>query len=344
MSNPTAISPDDDVKADLSSYTPGQIDLLASLEAERDRLGLSDSEFCREHLTIAGSSWTRLRSEKYGAGVDKICARLAGNLRNLRIKRASAGQLGGDIVWHPLPPQRLVVDAVSLAQLKPLNDPERLVVFLADTGGGKTALARHLRIAFDGILVDARESWRTSYYAALRDIGTAAGAVSKKLDMGAYSAERALVDRLTTNRRLLIIDEGEAFGPRTINLIKLILNQTPTVVVILAIPELYHRWSQAAWIESQQLIRRCEAIVEAGPVLAEDVAEFLAGDGFQFSGPPELHHAEIAAAANRFGRYSMVRRVRAELCLLVAETIKPADTKRAIAIAEAALRRGKGGA
>lgn len=295
---------------DLSEYTDGQREVLRQLCAQRDELGLSDGEFVRKHLTLSSTTWSRINNGTYGADVGSAFVKLEGNLRQIRVERAQASRTTGGSAWYRLVPQQSVIDAVSQAKLKPASDPDRAVFFLAPTGGGKTATARQLKVMHDGILVEARESWRDSYYAALCDVGLAAGISEDEIGTGKHSAEQALLRKLRANRRVLIIDEGEYFGARTINLLKLLLNQTDTVIVVMTIPVLFTRWQARSWEESKQLNRRAHAVIVAGPVLPDDVALFLAGAGLS---APAAVCAVITKAANEFGSYDTVREIVAEL-------------------------------
>ena len=301
-------TPNEDNKPapDLSSYTEGQLDVLRQLCALRDELGISDGEFVRKHLTLSSTTWSRINTGTYGADAASAFVKLELNLRQLRVERAQASRTTGGAAWYRIVPQQSVIDAVSQAKLKPASDPDRAVFFLAPTGGGKTATARQLKVMHDGILVEARESWRDSYYAALCDVGQAAGISEDELGTSKHSAEQAVLRKLRANRRVLIIDEGEYFGARTINLLKLLLNQTETVIVVMTIPVLFTRWQARSWEESKQLNRRAHAVIVAGPVLPDDVALFLKGSNLFASAAV---CGVIAKAANEFGSYDTVREI-----------------------------------
>ncbi len=290
-------------------YTPGQLDVLTQLRAEQARLALSDGAFVQRYLTVSGTVWSRLNSGSYPADATAAFLKLEGNLRQLRLEKAKATKLTGGRAFVPLAPHEAVRHAVTLAKLKAADDQDRLVVFLAETGGGKTALARDLKLAHDGILVEASEPWRESYYAAVRDLASAAGVAESELDQGKHTAQMALLRKLRANRRVLIIDEAEYFGPRTANLIKLLLNQTETVIVLLAIPVLFRRWQEKAWVESVQLNRRSTAVIVGDPVTAGDVRKFAAGKVTLDEAEAARACAAIAEAANAFGRYDTVLRV-----------------------------------
>lgn len=226
--------------------------------------------------------------------------------------------------------------------------PDELKTFY-DVGGGKTALGRQLKIQHNGILVEGRESWRRSYLAALCDIATAAEV--REIDTlkraGEHALETALILKFNANRRVLIIDEGEYFGPRTINLVKLILNQSPTVVVILAIPQLYDWWQRAAWEQAKQINRRAEAVVVCLTVLPEDVQAFLGGTGIVIEAGQNQKPGQalqeacklIAAAANEFGAFDTVSRIIEVIENDFEGVAKRADIEKAIVSVKKLLNR-----
>lgn len=322
-------------------YTPGQLDVLRELGAIQEQLGLSDAQFVQRHLTVSASSWHRLKAGTYKADPASALLKLETNLRQLRIESAQRAKLTGNRPFYPLAQQQAVIDAVTTCKLKPADDPNRFIAYLAETGGGKTALARQLKIMHDGILVEGRESWRKSYYAALIDIASEAGVAQDDMGRGERGAENALLRRFRGNKRVLILDEGEYFGPRTINLVKLLLNQTPTVVVVMAIPSLFNKWQKAAWEEAKQINRRAEAMIDLGKITPDEVAIFVkarckvAGNGQGIFGA-------IAKTANEFGGFDMVTRVVDELAKLEGEAVGVEETTHAIHCVKRLLNRNGG--
>jgi DNA transposition AAA+ family ATPase len=323
----------------VANYTPGQRDVLKQLRELQTQLSMSDAAFVREHLTLSSTTWSRLNSGTYSANAASAFVTLDGDLRQLRVKLATDHKITGNRPFYEFSQQQAVISAVTSCKLKPEDDPVRLVVFLSESGGGKTRLARELTVMHNGLMIEGRESWRKSYYAALCDIGAIAGVSADDLKRGEHSAEVGLIKKLKANRRVLIIDEGEYFGPRTINLVKLILNQTPTVVVLLAIPELFARWQRAAWEEAKQLNRRAEAIITDSKVTPDDVQLF-------FAGRVTLHEAGavcamIAKAANEFGRYGMVERIVDQLVAEEHERVGTEQAQHAVRCAKRLLNRGE---
>lgn len=320
-------------------YTPGQLDLLTQLRGLQTARSLSDAQFVQRHLTISPTTWSRLNNGTYAADASGAFVKLDANLRQMRVESARNSKLTGSKVFFAFAQQSLAIAAVTTCKLKTADDPNRFVAYLAPTGGGKTALGRELKIMHDGILVEGRESWRKSYYAALCDIGAAAGVSAEDIAKGEHAAEVALLKKLNANRRVLIIDEGEYFGPRTVNLVKLILNQSPTVVVVLAIPELFERWQKAAWQEAKQINRRAEAIVSLEVVTPEEVQKF-ADDKLTAGGYVKTVAGLIAKAANEFGGYDLVTRVVAQLAVEEAgEVVSESAAEQAILCVKKLLKR-----
>jgi type II secretory pathway predicted ATPase ExeA len=199
-------------------------------------------------------------------------------------------------------------DAVKLADREPNN---RLVVYLAPTGGGKSTLAHRLGELYPGgvVLAEATEPWRRSYFAAARDLARAAG-VKEDLN-GATQAQDALIEHLRTTRQRVVIDEAHYLGPSTLNLLKAILNLTPSTVIVLAIPELWKRMESAAWKEAEQLKRRTAAKIEVPGLTAPDVGVFLKDrlPGCESAKDWKGIVADCLEAANRFGLLDTLERV-----------------------------------
>jgi hypothetical protein len=105
-------------------------------------------------------------------------------------------------------------------------------------------------------------------------------------------------------------------GPRCINLIKTIINRTPTVVVFLCIPSLLNRLIKSSYEECIQLFgnRLCERVRLKNPPNSE-ILTLLEKRGVRFSDPDTANRAvrAIADDAPKFGNWSFVIRVCREL-------------------------------
>lgn len=264
----------------------------------------------------SASSWARIRDGKFHASdhvrmLEKLEIRLAGLERH---HAAESAARAADIAGTTL--VRLGMRAVDRAFGEPRD---RLVAVLSPTGGGKTTFARALGQKHQGLVrVEASETWRSSYLAACHALLRALGAGA--LPSGARAAESALIETLRSSPKLIVVDEAHYFGPGTINLVKAILNQTASTVVMLSIPRLWERMKQSAWEESQQLRSRTCAVVAVDALSEKDVALVFAR---RLEAPlreavvKEKEAREMVAAiraeANRFGLMATVARIVGEI-------------------------------
>jgi len=329
-------------KIDLSKlgYTAEEVATITALEQHAAELGMSHEAFARQHLTVSSTTWTRIRQGNYGGDRAAVCTKLAVALNQLRIELARRKRITGDKPFHWFPEQLAVMHAITAARTKGLSDPERLVLVEAPMGGGKTALAARIRVDHDALLLEASEAWRTDYRAVAAAIARAAGASPEAVDKrcSAAEVEQTMLHVLQARRRVLVIDEGEYFGPKTTNLLKLILNRTETVIVMFCIPALRARWMRAAQEEAAQLLRRA-VVLDLGLVNPTSVAEFLR-DLPIVEGALKTSCAAIARAANAFGGFSTVCRICQRLQDDELETITADDVAKAIAMVQHLQRQG----
>lgn len=320
-------------------YSPALVATIGALEQHAAELQLSSEAFASKHLLVSSTTWLRIRKGTYGGDIEAVAVKLEQSLRNLRIELARRARMTGNRSYYWFAPALAVMNAIAAARSRPAGDPERLVLVEGQTGSGKSALAAQIRVQHDAVFLEGRESWRTDYRAAATAIALAAGAATSQVDGRASlsQVEDRLLEALQHRRRVVVIDEGEYFGPKTANLIKLILNRTETVVVILCIPALRARWMQAAQREAQQLLRRAWT-VDLGMVTPAEVEPFLAG-------LPLANHVRsaagmIAKSANQFGAFSTVRRVVERLHDDKPEHLELADVAKAIEVTQLLQRRG----
>jgi hypothetical protein len=302
---------------------------LTALQGE-----MSDRDFSARYLSYSGSAWNRMKSALkpdsaggYFAMVGdarKVFVNLQSSL--MLLKRGEAMRRKAETgTYHELPPFAAVFKAIDECREKK-GDPNRLIVFLAETGGGKSKLGERITVSrkFVGIVVEARQSWKKSEWNALTQIAEAAGLNTRTL----YSKkmlEDGVVDFFNKHDAVLFIDEAEYFGPDVINLIKFLLNESSVTIVVAALPEAYARWNDPAkrsWHEAKQLKRRTHAIVR-GPggdgkagksairITPEQAQKFL--EGCNLNGSMNQARAMAAKAANEFGAYDFLTRLATEL-------------------------------
>ncbi len=284
--------------------TTEQTDIIESLAKYQTQLGMSDGEFTHSFLLFTATKWNKIKNGKYFQEVavsESIFIEMKQALDKIQRQNARAS-VRNKHAFHEFTNFKAVFNAIEECRDKTEN---RIIVYLAPTGGGKTALCRQIE-AVGGCVTEARQNWLTSYYSALLDVSDSVGiftghGVSPRL------LETKLIHRLCQNKRTLAIDEGEFFGKKVLNLWKLLDNKTPTVQVILAIPEAYRRWNTANSHEAKQLRRRTHAIITHEKISPTDAGVFL--KPFNMNGSFEQAAVLASKAANQFGAYDFLTRL-----------------------------------
>jgi hypothetical protein len=197
-------------------------------------------------------------------------------------------------------------DALNMAFSE---DRNRIVIVLADTGGGKTVIADSIRRDFASrtAIVEATEAWRKSYLAGIHGISRACGIENPKNNT--RIADYELTEELKARPRIIVIDEGNYFGGACLNLVKSICNQTKSIVVILAMPVLWKFITRASQQEARQLRNRAAAILEFTTVRKADVAQALAAsipNWETLNGTASRAAAAVTESANAFGLWNTV--------------------------------------
>lgn len=294
------------------TLTDDDRELISELQRHQRELGMAGDEFARRHLSYSGTVWGRIVSGEYWTMVrdaERVISTLRSDLRSLEAARLLEARYGADeFIKHE--DAALLLEAVKQARAKPLSDSRRLILYIAPTGGGKSFCAGRLRFEFSARIVEARESWMDrdrGYRAALRDIARAGGVNPDNFNLP-QAIEDELVRRLNSRRQVIVIDEGEFFTARTLNLVKLILNKTTAVVVICCLPSAFDRWSTRNWDEAAQLRRRTHALIRTAPCDVRTAKLFL-----RSVGPDESALKAAAAYARDFGAFSTLAELRAEL-------------------------------
>jgi len=286
-----------------TKLTGAQRAVIEQLEGAQADLGKSEADFAKDHLTYSESAWNRIRSGKYFDLVkdaDGVIDQLAEDLLILRREIAQAAKISAHN-FIAFDDTRSIFKAIEQCKYKPLADPDRLVVYLAPTGGGKTALCSQVAKRFKACVVEARDGWRRSFFTCIRDIAIALGIRGiNKLFSPSLIEERVIV-ALGEKKRVIAIDEGEFFGAEALNLIKLLLNKTPTVILLCAIPEAYDRWNKSAWHEASQVRRRTHKVFVRDVITPEEAIEFIAP--LKLEGRRQELGILAAQFANRFGSF-----------------------------------------
>lgn len=294
-----------------SNWHPGPEEqaIVDALAKHQETLELSDEAFARDYLSYTVTVWGRVKKGEYwdmvadGSGVVDM---LANDLSRLQRDLVLRGRFDGQMFARHKAFDALL-KAVDACLRKPLANPDRLIVTLAPTGGGKSASCGQLVKLRKAVMVEARRAWQRSYFSALKDLSKAVGVKGVDECYAAARLEEKLLETLMSRRFVVAIDEGEFFSPDTLNLLKLCLNESPVVIVLAVIPEAYQAWNDSAKHEAWQIRRRTHAVVELEAISPEVAEQF-----FRHARPDGEAVAAACKLANAFGHFDTLDRLARE--------------------------------
>lgn len=322
--------------------TAEQRAIIENIAEFQKTAGLSDAAFAK-HLPCSATTWSRLKGDIYKGNTDRKVAEVAKAAQAYREAWQKNQTRNSRRRFYEFTDFKAVFSAVRTAQSRgQLAEEDKLIVYCAPSGWGKSHLAAELEERYNARVVTARESWRTSYFSACASIARAVGVRDKF--RGAPHAEEELIDYLTNHPCVIVLNEVEFFGRRTLNLIKTILNETTCSVVMLAIPEFFSSIKVLGGLHSAQLLRRCVAVIPAGEITAAQASRFLAEE-FEITADLRPACRALAQAANKspsggpgYG-YKLVARVVESLAEEFDKTAPPAsdDVMKAIAVYQQTL-------
>lgn len=304
----------------IQHLTQDDKDFLRLLEAKRSELRQSKNSFARHTLKISNGTYSQLLADVYPGDSAGIVAKLRARYESFREVDSLADIpviADGDRSIYETTTLKAIKAGVAAAAKR--TDELRMVIYLAETGGGKDTAIRYLTQSIDElstpdrplrmVTIEARESWRKSYFAAVCDIlsaidGTDAGTLSCR------AAENLLIAACRREKILLAVNEGNYFGAHTFNLFKFLINQTPIVFFLCAIPSIFRRLKLKSWDEAKQVIRRSYVTIKAPDLTVRDVRPFIQHLDFTAQ---DAAAAAIAVNANQFGAFGYVARIVEEL-------------------------------
>lgn len=188
----------------------------------------------------------------------------------------------------------------------------RVIFLLGPTASGKTSARRLLMQKYGSrfMLIEASEAWSDSPSAMLGAIMAALGC--KDRPPTAVDRLNEVVKRLCETRRGLIIEEAHHLGPRCLNVVKTLVNQTPGEFILVAIDTIWRRLETGAYEEARQLTgnRLAERISLGSAVRESDVRKMIERR------LPTLEKSLVVSAAKHlsekstsYGRFAFVRAV-----------------------------------
>lgn len=280
---------------------------LAELRTEIEQIEgkrMSEERFTNRFIKYSATVWSRVNSGTYPGNIDNVIARLEQAADDMADRLDSIQRAAEHAARFV---QTRFATAVLGGHRAALDDLDacRIVVALGPTGVGKSTIAHYLQQRHDAIFVEGRQSWSSSYKAFCLDVAAAAGKTITGSRTDKRTAEDAVIDSLGSRHGTLVIDEANTQSAAIANGIKQIINRTPYVVVLLAVPEQWDDFATRNNSEVGQVINRVQAFLRFDEVPARDVALFLSD---RFTGDRHKACRAIARAANDFGAYKTVKR------------------------------------
>lgn len=201
----------------------------------------------------------------------------------------------------------------------------RFIVIEGESGTGKDAVKNALLRNWGKITVsvEATELWRESLNVPLGDIINAASIRrsadenGEKFKLPTFPSARLelIIDEFSKRRLILLINEAHHMGPRGLNMVKTLINQTEVVPVFMCVPKLLARLITGAYEEAIQLFgnRLCERVRLNCPQPSEIMMMFERR-GVEFASATDLDTAAkaVAADAPTFGNWRYVVQVTRE--------------------------------
>jgi len=317
--------------------TQDNISLLRQLAAEvqtyQVERGLSDKKLF-EKLADIGSTKTYKRILDPADALDELD--VAGWVKKYTSAVEYIGQLrqvekAAEPIYEDFSNITECKAAIMRAMLE--DSVARIVIIPGQTSTGKDAVKDIILAKWPAkvIAVEADEFWRDSLGAptlALYKGVVAMKSGDAKIPILPMERAYAMIDELKKTKKILVINEAHHMGLRAINLCKTIINQTPTVIVLLCEPTLMTRLLCSSWSETSQITgNRLFETVSLPTPPADEILLLMDRRGVKFSDLSVRNQAgaELAKEAPVFGNWRFVIQVSRKL--LQSGKNKPIDLK-----------------
>jgi DNA transposition AAA+ family ATPase len=266
---------------------------------------ISDTQMCKE---FAGLGSTRQYTRILAGDFEEVDVET--NLKDYRavwnlIEMLQESEADDDPIYDDLSTVNDLRKAVAeVMREKGLN---RYVHMQGPQGSGKTTAARMLQAKYGAriVICEATEIWKENMNAALGGILMALAV--KEPPISVAEKFNRLVKELNETRVCLVIDEAHHLGPKTLNLVKSLLNQTPGEFVLLAMGTLWMKLEGKAYAEAWQLTKnRLSERIRLDGVETVDVARMASR---RLGLTDEASHKALAVAARQNGNLAFVKLV-----------------------------------
>jgi DNA transposition AAA+ family ATPase len=163
-------------------------------------------------------------------------------------------------ISEPATDEQLYDDLIPVSELGRVVGPlfkttsnDRVVIYLGEPGSGKSTAADIIAKSYPRMIVkiEAVEAWGDKPAPLLCAILKKFG--NETFKSGATAQLNDVLAIMNGNRRVMFIDEAHHLGPRQLNVIKTLVNQSTWGFVLLCMPTLWRKLEKTAYEESRQL-------------------------------------------------------------------------------------------
>lgn len=296
--------------AEIKKLTKKQRAVVERAIAYRNEKGLPDAKFAHE-LPFSASMWLRLRTDKYTGDVQGNIKLLEERLNELEaIDQNSRIYASEETEWYATAVHKAVFQCIRKGLRIRSQTQDRMVILSGPTGAGKSSTAYQAQAVFDGAyVVEGRPSWRKSGKEFCKDVCAALGEPSGAHTQG--DCEKAMYTAVSRKCEVLIIDEANYFNNDTVNQLKFLMNKTQVVVLVCGITQSLEKMFTAQKDDAAQFRRRLLGWLVIEKMQAKDAQPLLGGlplEGFE-----RAACVAVAKAANKFGMFDTVKRIREQL-------------------------------
>ncbi len=324
----------------INPLTDAERAVVAELSHLRDQIGYTDARFVERFLNdYSYTCWIRSRKNNYTGDTRKLVAYYASKLplvRQYREKDFRERPNLSDEQFFITPDVQAVLSAVDIAKRR--RNEKGLVMWIAQPGGGKSALLRYLQRTQGARLTQATRAWRRSYCSGLQAVGQALGVTetfrsTHYLEHAVFQAAREM------GHSILGIDDANTFGDHTCDMIRDLCNLTNLTIVTASTSIPFDNVNRSGYNEGVQMRRRAVAIIKAQKIQPEDIAPFF--KQFGLNGCADSALKAVSDAANIYNRYDFVTSVANNLRLRHAgKALTLTDVSHSVAVEMKKLQRG----
>lgn len=237
--------------------------------------GLSDEKMCRKFDAL-GSSKTYKKI--INGDLDELDVEewLLKYRTVIAVIEAIGEQKASEELFDDLRP---VLDARRIVSEVMREDSiARFVLVEGDTGSGKSSAMRCIQRRYGSrfISVQAQEVWCDQPAELLAAILKALGIDRNEIPWRVGDRMAKVIERLTATRKGVLIDEGHHMGPRCLNTLKAIINDSPSEIIVFAMLTLWRKQERGAYQEAKQLTQnRLFERITLAPLGSGDVKKIV---------------------------------------------------------------------